>query len=77
MSVLTETAAALVGGGKGILAADESVGTMSSRLEKAGVAPTEENRRAYRELLVLTPGLAAWGERDHFLRRNPAAAAVR
>lgn len=58
MSVLTETAAALVGGGKGILAADESVGTMSSRLEKAGVAPTEENRRAYRELLVLTPGLA-------------------
>ncbi|MEH0573004.1 MULTISPECIES: class I fructose-bisphosphate aldolase [Streptomyces] len=59
MSVLTETAAALVGGGKGILAADESIGTMSSRLEKAGVAPTEENRRAYREMLVMTPDLAS------------------
>ena len=52
------TAAAMVAGGKGILAADESIGTMSKRLEAAGVAPTEENRRAYRELLATTPGLA-------------------
>lgn len=59
MSTLTETAAAMVGGGKGILAADESIGTMSSRLEKAGVEPTEENRRAYREMLVTTPDLAS------------------
>ncbi|MEU9890560.1 class I fructose-bisphosphate aldolase [Sphaerisporangium sp. NPDC051011] len=55
---LVRTAAAMVAPGKGILAADESIGTMSSRLEKAGVAPTEENRRAYREMLVTTPGLA-------------------
>ena len=55
---LTETAAALVAPGKGILAADESIGTMSARLVKVGVEPTEENRRDYRELLVTTPGLA-------------------
>lgn len=58
MNVLTTTAAAMVAPGKGILAADESIGTMSSRLEKAGVTPTESNRRDYRELLVTTPGLA-------------------
>lgn len=52
------TAASMVAPGKGILAADESIRTMSSRLEKAGVAPTEENRRAYREMLVTTPGLS-------------------
>ncbi|WP_232778507.1 class I fructose-bisphosphate aldolase [Carbonactinospora thermoautotrophica] len=55
---LARTAAAMVAPGKGILAADESIKTMSARLEKAGVAPTEENRRAYREMLVTTPGLA-------------------
>ncbi len=55
---LRETARALVGGGRGILAADESVGTMSQRLSGAGVDPTEENRRAYRELLVTTERLA-------------------
>lgn len=55
---LISTAASMVEAGKGILAADESIGTMSSRLEKVGVAPTEENRRAYREMLVTTPGLA-------------------
>jgi fructose-bisphosphate aldolase class I len=44
--------------GKGILAADESVATMSKRLEEAGVEPTAENRRRYREILATTPGLA-------------------
>lgn len=44
--------------GKGILAADESIATMSSRLRENGVEGTEENRRAYRELLATTPGLA-------------------
>lgn len=43
---------------KGILAADESIGTMNSRLAGVGVAPTRQNRRAFRELLVTTPGLA-------------------
>ena len=44
---------------RGILAADESIATMSARLAAAGVAPTEENRRAYREMLVTTPGLSS------------------
>lgn len=50
----------LVGNPKGILAADESTNTMSSRLEKVGVAGTEENRRAYREMLITTPNLSRW-----------------
>jgi fructose-bisphosphate aldolase, class I len=53
------SAAALVAPGKGILAADESITTMSSRLAAAGVAPTAKNRRAYREMIVTTPGLAS------------------
>jgi fructose-bisphosphate aldolase, class I len=53
-----EIAARMVTQGKGILAADESIATMSKRLEGAGVEPTAENRRAYRELLATAPGLA-------------------
>ncbi len=55
---LAETAHAMVGERKGILAADESTGTMTKRLEAAGVESTEENRRAYRDMLVTTPGLS-------------------
>jgi fructose-bisphosphate aldolase, class I len=44
--------------GKGILAADESIATMSKRLQEAGVEPTAENRRRYRELLATAPGLS-------------------
>lgn len=44
--------------GKGILAADESIATMSARLEKAGVRPTEQARRDYRELLASTTNLS-------------------
>lgn len=58
MSTCRQIATRMVAPGKGILAADESIGTMSSRLEKAGVEPTEENRRVYRELLASTPGLS-------------------
>lgn len=53
-------AAALVGGGRGILAADESVATMNSRLEKVGITPTAEQRLAYRHMLVTTPDLSQW-----------------
>ncbi|WP_190813014.1 class I fructose-bisphosphate aldolase [Saccharopolyspora pogona] len=58
MSTLTEVAHTLVSNRRGILAADESIGTMSSRLESVGVEPTEENRRVYRELIVTTPKLS-------------------
>lgn len=58
MSICKEIAAAMTAPGKGILAADESIATMSARLEKAGVTPTADSRRTYREILVTTPGLA-------------------
>jgi fructose-bisphosphate aldolase, class I len=51
-------AAEIVATGMGILAADESAGTMNARLTAAGVPPAEENRRAYREMLITTPDLA-------------------
>jgi len=43
--------------GKGILDTAESVATTSARLTAAGIVATPENRRAYRELLITTPGL--------------------
>src|SRR5213082_823174 len=52
---LHETARALVAEGKGILAADESTGTIKKRFDTIGVESTEENRRAYRNLLFTTP----------------------
>jgi len=55
---LARTTAELITRGRGILAADESIATMSDRLQRAGVTPTVANRRAYRELLVTTPGLS-------------------
>jgi fructose-bisphosphate aldolase class I len=56
MTDLHETARALVAPGKGILAADESDGTIKKRFDSIGVESTGENRRAYRELLFTTPG---------------------
>lgn len=58
MTSIREIAAALTAPGKGILAADESIATMSARLEQAGVTATADSRRCYRELLCTTPGLA-------------------
>jgi fructose-bisphosphate aldolase class I len=51
------TARSLVAPEKGILAADESTGTIKRRFDKIGVESTEETRRAYRELLFTTPGI--------------------
>ena len=50
------TARALVAPEHGILAADESTGTIKKRFDSIGVESTEETRRAYRELLFTTPG---------------------
>jgi len=54
MNELRQIADRLVAEGKGILAADESNGTMNKRLKAAGVEPSEEMRRALRELLFTT-----------------------
>ena len=53
---LAATARAMVAPGKGILAADESTGTIQKRLESINVESNEANRRAYRELLFTTAG---------------------
>jgi fructose-bisphosphate aldolase class I len=54
---LISTAQSMVANHKGLLAMDESLPTANKRFAKLGIPQTEENRRAYRELLVTTPGL--------------------
>jgi fructose-bisphosphate aldolase class I len=54
---LRKTATALVAGDKGLLAMDESTPTCNKRFAKLGITQNEETRRAYRELIVTTPGL--------------------
>jgi fructose-bisphosphate aldolase, class I len=54
---LNITAKAMVAPGKGLLAMDESNATCRKRFEQVGIPPTEEKRRAYRELILTTPNL--------------------
>ena len=54
---LESTARALVAEGKGILAADESDGTIKKRFDSIGVESTEETRRSYRDMLFTTEGV--------------------
>jgi fructose-bisphosphate aldolase, class I len=58
MRLVASASAALVAPGKGILDMAESVATASARLTAARIAATPEHRRAYREMLITTPGLA-------------------
>src|SRR5262245_25572332 len=51
-------AAALVPSGKGILAADETVPTLTKRFDTLGIQSTERSRRTYREMLFTPPGAA-------------------
>jgi fructose-bisphosphate aldolase class I len=51
------TAKDLVAPGKGILAADESTGTIKKRFDSIGVGSTEDTRRGYRQMLFTTPDL--------------------
>ena len=55
---LIDTARQLVNSGKGLLAMDESIGTCNKRFAALSIAQTEEQRRAWRELIISTPGLA-------------------
>lgn len=54
------TAREILADGKGILAADESTGTMTKRLEAVGVESTEQTRRRFRELMFTTPDVERW-----------------
>jgi len=56
---LGDAARTLVAGDKGLLAMDESNPTCNKRFAKLGIPQTEETRRAWRELIVTTPGLGA------------------
>ncbi|HEX5584907.1 class I fructose-bisphosphate aldolase, partial [Gaiella sp.] len=53
---LNAIARSIVADNKGILAADESTGTIKKRFDSIGIESTEESRRAYRDLLFTTPG---------------------
>ena len=55
---LGSTAAALVAKGKGILAADETVPTLTKRFDALGIQSTEQSRRTYREMLFTSTGAA-------------------
>ena len=55
---LSGTAKALVAGDKGLLAMDESTATCDKRFAALGIPQTPEARRAWRELILTTPGLA-------------------
>jgi fructose-bisphosphate aldolase class I len=57
-AALNQTARAIVAPGKGILAADESSGTIKKRFDSIGCDSTEDRRRAYREMLFTTAGAA-------------------
>ncbi len=73
---LAQTVEALLAPGKGILAADESSGTIKRRFDSIGVESTEENRRDYREMLFRTPGASEYISGvilyDETLRQNGA-----
>jgi fructose-bisphosphate aldolase class I len=57
---LAATANAMVAPGKGILAADESTGTMTKRLQAVGVESTEDSRRRWRQLLFTSERIGNW-----------------
>lgn len=57
MSILDQTIQQMTQAHKGLLAADESTGTAGKRLASINVENTEENRRAYREMLFTTDGM--------------------
>src|SRR5215471_13257012 len=52
------TARALVADGRGILAADETPGTLTKRFDALKISSTPDSRRAYREMFFTTPGTA-------------------
>ncbi|VAW56836.1 Fructose-bisphosphate aldolase class I, partial [hydrothermal vent metagenome] len=60
LTELEETINDMVQKGRGVLAADESSPTIAKRFKAIGVKFTEENRRAWRSLLVTTPGLGEY-----------------
>ena len=75
-AALNQIARAIVAPGKGILAADESGGTIKKRFDTIGCESTEDRRRAYREMLFTTAGAASYVSGvilfDETIRQNAA-----
>jgi len=73
---LSATANAMVADNKGLLAADESTGTMGKRLDSIGVENVEDNRRDYREMMFRSEGIGNYISGvilyDETLRQNAA-----
>ncbi len=67
---LESIAATLVATEKGILAADESVATLTRRFDTLGIQSTEQSRRSYREMLFTTTGVAEFISGVILVRRN-------
>lgn len=57
---MQSTVLGLLAPGKGILAADESVGTLKKRFQAIALESTETARQAYRDMLIMAPGLSQW-----------------
>jgi fructose-bisphosphate aldolase class I len=76
IATLSATAKALVAPGKGILAADESSGTIKKRFDSIGTESTESNRRDYREMLFTAKGASEYISGvilfDETIRQNAA-----
>ncbi len=74
---LEQTARALVAEGKGILAADETVPTLTKRFDALKIASTESSRRTYREMFFTTPDVSAFISgvilQDETIRQKNAA----
>jgi len=74
---LEQTARELITEGKGILAADETVPTLTKRFDALKIASTEDSRRTYREMFFTTPGAAAFISgvilQDETIRQKNAA----
>jgi fructose-bisphosphate aldolase class I len=68
---LAATAAAMVAPGKGILAIEESSGTIKKRFDVIGVESNVENRRACRDLLIAPDGLSQFISAACFGRNTP------
>jgi fructose-bisphosphate aldolase class I len=65
---LENTARLLVASGKGLLAADETPGTLTRRLDALEIESTPDSRRAYREMFFTTPAIGRIHQRRHHAR---------
>ncbi len=71
LNELNRVALAMVAPGKGILAADESTGTIKKRFDAINVESTEQSRRDYREMLFRSSEAMSAGQDHRTIRRDP------